>query len=76
MTNNEKISKPKISTENEYHRNNSSFLAKENNKNNEKNEKEKAKLKNSVIKNTVIMGDCIIKNVDGWSHYGITLWDV
>ena len=29
-----------------------------------KNEKEKAKLKNSVIKNTLILGDSIIKNVD------------
>ena len=29
-----------------------------------KNEKEKPKLKNSVINNTLILGDSIIKNVD------------
>ena len=34
--NNEKISRPKISTENEYHRANSSLLGKENNKDKEK----------------------------------------
>ena len=50
-TNNEKMCKPKISTENEHHRANSSYLAKENNKDNEKkNEKEKPKFKNSIKK--------------------------
>ena len=64
--NNEKISKPKISTENEHHSANSSLLVKENNKDKEKKgEKGKLKLKNSVVKKTLILGDSIIKNVDG-----------
>ena len=65
---NEKISKPKISTENEHHRVNSLLLGKENSKDKEKknDEKEKPELKNSVVKNTLILGASIIKNVDGW----------
>ena len=56
-----------ISTENEYHRDNSSLLAKENNKDTERknDEKEKPKLKNSAVKKTLILGDSGIKNVGG-----------
>ena len=54
LENNKKISNTKISTENEYHRDNSSLLAKENNKDTERknDEKEKPKLKNSAVKKT------------------------
>ena len=66
MANNEQISNTKISTENEHHRENSSILAKENNKDTEtkNDEKEKPKLDNSAVKKTLILGDSIIKNVD------------
>ena len=57
--NNENISKAKISTVNEHQRTNSSLLAKENNKDDEK---EKPKLKNSVVKKTLVLGDSIILN--------------
>ena len=33
---------------------------------NKNDEKEKPKLMNSVVKKTLILGDSIIKNVDGW----------
>ena len=68
LANNEKINITKISTENEHHRDNSWLLAKENKKVTErKNDaKEKTKLKNSAVENTLILGDSIIKNVDGW----------
>ena len=68
LANNEKINITKISTKNEHHRDNSSLLAKENNKVTERknDEKEKPKLKNSAVKNILILGDSIIKNVDGW----------
>ena len=66
LANNEQISNTKISTENEHHRENSSILAKENNKDTEtkNDEKEKPKLDNSDVKKTLILGDSIIKNVD------------
>ena len=66
LANNEQISNTKISTENEHHRENSSILAKENNKDTETkiDEKEKPKLDKSDVKNTLILGDSIIKNVD------------
>ena len=68
MANKEKISHTKISTENVHHRDNSSLLAKENNKDTEtkNDEKEKPKLKNSAVKKTFILGDSTIKNMDGW----------
>lgn len=50
MTNNEKISKPEISTENGYHRNNSLFLAKENNKTNEKKWERESKIEEQCYK--------------------------
>ena len=50
-----------------HHKANSSLLAKENkDKEEENDEKEKPKLKNSVVKKTKILGDSIIKNVDHW----------
>ena len=54
LTNSEKISHNKISTEKEHHRGNSSLLAKENYKDTERknDEKEKPKLKNSAVKKT------------------------
>ena len=66
LANKEQISNTKISTENEHHRENSSILAKENNKDTEtkNDEKEKPKLDNSAVKKTLILGDSIIKNVD------------
>ena len=66
MANKEQISNTKISTENEHHRENSSILSKENNKDTETkiDEKEKPKLDNSDVKKTLILGDSIIKNVD------------
>ena len=68
LANNEKISHTKNSTENEHHRDNSSLLAKENNKGIERrnDEKEKPKLKNKSVKKTLIMRDSTNKNVDGW----------
>ena len=68
LANKEKISHTKISTENVHHRDNSSLLAKENNKDTEtkNDEKEKPKLKNSAVKKTFILGDSTIKNMDGW----------
>ena len=68
LAKNEKISHTKIWTENEHRRDHSSLLAKENNKDTEikNDEKEKPKLKNSAVKKTLILGDYIIKNIDGW----------
>ena len=68
LANNKKISHTKNSTENEHHRDNSSLLAKENNKGIERrnDEKEKPKLKNKSVKKTLIMRDSTNKNVDGW----------
>ena len=64
--NKEKISKPKVSTENEHHRSNSSLLGKKITRiEKENDEKGKAKLKNNVVKKTLILGDSIVKNVDG-----------
>lgn len=51
-----RISKPKISAENDHHRANFSLLAKEKN----------PKFKNSVIKKTLILGDFIITHVESW----------
>ena len=50
LANKEKINQTKISTENVHHRDNSSLLAKENNKDTERknDEKEKPKLKNRL----------------------------
>ena len=63
--NNNKISKPKISTENKHHRANSLLLAKENNKYIETKIRKKPKLKNSVIKKDPNSGRfyTVIKNV-------------
>ena len=74
MANSKKISNTKISTKNEDHRDNSSLLAKENSKDTERTneEKEKAekkrepKLNYSAVRKSLILGDSIIKNVDGW----------
>ena len=68
LANNEKISNTKISSENKHHRDNSSLLAKENIKDTERknDDKENPKLKNSAVKKTIILGDSMIKNVDGW----------
>ena len=67
LTNNKKITKSKIWIENEEYGGNLSLLAKENNKDkDQKNEKKKPKLKISVIKKALFLGDSIIKNVYGW----------
>ena len=49
-TNNEKMCKSKISTENEHHRANSSYLAKENNKDNEKKMRKRNQNLRTVLK--------------------------
>ena len=67
LTNNKKITKSKIWIENEEYGGNLSLLAKENNTDKDwKNEKKKPKLKISVIKKALFLGDSIIKNVYGW----------
>ena len=63
LTNSEKNSKPKISTENKHHRANYSFIPWKNNK-----EKKKRKKKNEeqCYKKTLILEDYIINHVGSW----------
>ena len=65
MTNDKKISKPKISTENKHHRANSLLSTKEN-KDKEKKWERETKVEEQWYKKTLIVGDSIIKHVDGW----------
>ena len=70
LQNKNRNSEPDVSLANnkKHHRDKSSLLAKENNKDTERknDEKEKPKLKKSSVKKTLILGDSEIKNVDGW----------